>query len=320
MSVGRLQAKETTKSPELASKTSNSESANDNTSAREQSAELQNEKNTVEDKLSEQETKKSTTKTYPTNVVIGTETVHVASKEEEEEATKILKAIKDDYGIDVNSGKGVQAIKDQYTKVPKEVTDKLVSMEWEFKELKALKEALDCFAPILGANREKSNLKGTDQEITSVSKVKQAIDTNSGAGQLDTSTLGEFFKGGKNFSMFKAGTNSTVDFTDNAKQLKGTAIHEIGHGLFASKYDDWVSKLPYWKDVSTKSGKVGAEEPITKYGQKNAREDLCEALMYFFVEKDTLKTKCPERHKLLTEYIAEWTPKEEPAKGTGTGK
>jgi hypothetical protein len=81
-----------------------------------------------------------------------------------------------------------------------------------------------------------------------------------------------------------------------------------------------VSKLPYWKDVSTKSGKVGAEEPITKYGQKNAREDLCEALMYFFVEKDTLKTKCPERHKLLTEYIAEWTPKEEPAKGTGTGK
>ena len=161
MSVGRIQAQETTKSPELVPKPSTPETTHDNTSARGQSAELQNGKNTVEDKISDPESKKSTTKTYPTTVTIGTETVHVASKEEEDEATKILKAIKDDYGIDVDSGKGVQAIKDQYTRVPKEVTDKLVSMEWQFKELKALKEALDCFAPILGAKREKSSRKGT---------------------------------------------------------------------------------------------------------------------------------------------------------------
>lgn len=245
---------------------------------------------------------------YPKVVTIGTEKVNVASADEETRAKEILEQIKKDYGIDVSSQKGVDAIKAQYTRVPDAVKNSLVTKTWEFKELVALQRALAHFAPILGDARKSSSRKGAAQEITSASKVDQAIDRNSAAGQLDNETLGEFFGGSKNFSMFTAGSDSTIDFTDNAKQLEGTAIHEIAHGLLKHEVDGYAKALEYWTDQNTKSGKAGAEEPITEYGQTNAGEDLSEAVMYYFIDEATLKSKCPKRHELIKKMIESWKP------------
>jgi hypothetical protein len=123
--------------------------------------------------------------------------------------------------------------------------------------------------------------------------------------------------------MFTAGTDSTVDFTDNAKQLEGTAIHEIAHGLMKYCLPDYVAKMSYWDSEYKQSGKAGAEGPITDYGSTNAGEDLSEAVMYFFVDPTTLKSglagkakgdignPCPERFAFIEKAVKDWQKEKE---------
>ena len=244
---------------------------------------------------------------YPKVVTIEGEKVAVNSEAEEKEAARIIKDIKDNYGIDVDSLKGVQAVRGHYDQAPQAVRDAVKKADWQFKELAAVERALKHFAPILGAQRGESSRALADQEITSVSKVHESITTNKASGVSDTGTLGERFGEAKNFSMFTPGTDSTMDFADNAKQLEGTAIHELAHGLMSYALDDWVAKMDFWTDTFTKSGEEGAEEPITNYGKKSAKEDMSEAAMYFFLEPETLKASCPIRHKFLEDMVATWT-------------
>lgn len=236
-----------------------------------------------------------------------TEQVNVNSKEEAEEAAKIIKAIKDDYGIDINSKASMEAIKKDYTNVPTAILDQLNTTAWEYKELVALRDALKTFSPILGDKRKTSSRSGVGQEVTTVGKVDQAIDDNQATGQLDTTTFGEYFDSSTNFTMFTTLTDSEYDFTgDNQKQLKGTAAHEIAHGLLEYKLADFVANMDYWLDKKTTSGVAGAEAPITNYGGTNASEDLSEAIMYFVAEPATLKSKCPKRHKFIEDTIKSW--------------
>ncbi|ACY14285.1 eCIS core domain-containing protein [Haliangium ochraceum] len=245
------------------------------------------------------------------------EMVNVANDEEAKKASAIIRRIYENYGIDVNSQAGVDAIRRDYDEVPQSVRDSLKTTAWEYKELVALEKALARFAPILGSARGNSTRSGEGQEIRTVSKVDQAIDENSDAGVLDTTTLGEYFESSENFSMFTAGESSTIDFADNDKQLEGTAIHEIAHGLMEYALDDYVAELEYWDSRLKASGKAGAEAPITEYGGTNAGEDLSEAVMYYFVDRNSLKNglgaakgsygnPCPKRDAFIEKAIQDW--------------
>ena len=254
------------------------------------------------------------------------EQVVVANDVEAKKAAEIIKQIYVQYGIDVNSQAGVDAIDRDYDEVPREIRDKLRTKAWEYKELVALKAALDRFAPILGDARKDSDRSGEAQEITTVSKVDHAIDENSVDGVLDDTTLGEYFGESTNFSIFTAGTDSTTDFPDNAKQLEGTAIHEIAHGLMKYCLSDFVAKTPYWDSTYLASGKAGVEAPITDYGATNASEDLSETIMYFFVEPATLQAgiggaakgvagnPCPERYDFVDKAVSAWKKNKKGAK------
>jgi hypothetical protein len=255
----------------------------------------------------------SSTKT----VTVRGEQVEVKSDAEEKEAEQIIDEMKNKYGVTASSVSGVKAIQKDYSSAPESVRKALKTIAWKMKELRAVSRALAHYAPILGKARKLSSRRDVAQEATTVSKVAQAIDEDSPSGVLDTTTLGEFFSSSKNFSMFKAGTNSTVDFADNNKQLEATAIHEIGHGLMEYALGDYIAGLEYWTNRNTKSGKAGAEAPITKYGAKNAAEDLCEALMYYFLEPKTLLdgkgaakgtpgNECPKRYALIDGFVTGW--------------
>lgn len=254
----------------------------------------------------------------PKVVTVRGEQVEVKDDAEEKEAEKLIDEMSTEYGVSVSSMAGVKAIQKDYPNAPEAVRNALKVTAWKMKELRAVKRALSHYAPILGTKRALSTRAGVDQEATTVSKVAQAIDEDTASGALDTTTLGEFFRSSKNFSMFTAGTNSEVDFPgDNNKQLEATAIHEIGHGLMEYALGDYIAGLDFWTNRNTKSGKAGAEAPITKYGAKNAAEDLCEALMFYFLEPEKLKkgrgaTKgtpgnpCPKRYALVHGFIRGW--------------
>jgi hypothetical protein len=252
-------------------------------------------------------------------ITVGTEKVVVDSKDgkltekgkkEKEEATQIITTIKEKYGVDISSPTLISGIKEEYPDAPDDVKNALETRQWNMVELRALAEALSHYAPILGDEREKSTRKGKDQEVTAVGKVKQAIDEDSPAGELDTTTLGEYFESKKVMGLFKASESFTADFGDLKKQLVGTFVHEIAHGLLAYAYDDFAINATggYWLDQDTKSGNDKAEDPPTDYGKTNAREDLCESAMFYFVEPETLKSRCPKRFAYMQKLGKSWIP------------
>jgi hypothetical protein len=259
-------------------------------------------------------------------------------KKEKAEAAQIIKDIKDKYGIALDSKATIQGIKDQYTTVPDAVKNSLETQRWRLIDLRSLQRALAFYAPILGAQRANSTRKDDAQEVTSVGKVKQAIDSNKPIGKLDTTTLGEYFRAKKNMGLFKASEGYKSDFPDEGDQLTGTFIHEIAHGLLNYAQADFIAATDgYWTDRNTASGKAGAEAPITNYGATNAAEDMCEAAMMYFLKPNRLKdgdggaagtpgNPCPKRFAFMEKIGKDWVPAppttpliEEEAKPPGAG-
>jgi hypothetical protein len=239
------------------------------------------------------------------------ELVRVRNKKEIAEAEMLIRRIEYRYGVDVSSMKSVKATKDAYQSAPATELAKVEVEPWNMRELRAVDRALAHFAPILGGKRAKSSRKDVDQETTSVGKANFSIDEDSAQGVIDPDTLGEFYDTAKNFSIYKPSETSTGDFPgDLDKQLEGTTVHEISHGLMYYAIDRFMAATDgYWRneDRARKKPPAGAEKPPTKYGRKNAREDLCESMMLFFVDRARLKSTAPKREALIAELVAEWT-------------
>lgn len=234
------------------------------------------------------------------------EAVLLENDSDEFEAYLIMTSIESMYGISINSEKLSKAIKAQYTRAPKDVRAALTLGVWQMKELRALDRALAHYAPILGALRKDSTRGKSSQEVKYIGKVKKAISRNSPAGVLDSTTLGEYFRASKTFGMFDAGTNSKADFADSLKQLEATAVHEMAHGLFGHEVKAWADHFEFWDDQYTESGTTGAEAPPSKYGKTNAAEDLCESVMFFFVDEARLRASSPLRHAYIARLVAAW--------------
>ena len=68
--------------------------------------------------------------------------------------------------------------------------------------------------------------------------------------------------------------------------------------------------MPYWKRDYERSGALGAEAPPSRYGQKDAHEDLSESVMFFFMDPLTLRTRCPERYAWIDALVMSWSDRE----------
>jgi hypothetical protein len=278
---------------------------------------------------------KGSTQLKPRAEAFGKEKAEVRDAAEAAEIRRINQDIKDKYGIDVDSDAGIAAIKKSYTNVPAAVTGALKTRAWKLDELRALERALAHFAPILGKERAASTRAKSPQEVTTTSKVEQAIDQDTPAGVLDTTTLGEYFRDSKNFGMFKAGEKSTVDFPgDVPTQLEGTTVHEIAHGLLDYAISSFVATFKYWKsmfvadaDATTRVAKKSVEAPPSFYGGKSAKEDLSETAIFFFVRPARLKdgatptppkgtpgNPCPGRLSFMEKLVKAWKPKAKKSK------
>lgn len=253
---------------------------------------------------------------------VGAEEVWVADESEEKQAAQIVADIQADYGIEVSSIKSVKAIKSRHSDASADVLKKAVTRPWLFKELKAIKRALKHYAPVLGGQRKFSSRDKAPQEVVSVGKAEVAILGSGAATAPKPTVMGEYFREDdlRNFAMYKHGETATPDFPgDIDKQMEATAVHEIAHGIFRYAIPDFIAASDgYWLDETTKSGKAGVEAPPTSYGQTNAREDMCETVMLYFVDAKRLEkgngaaagaagNPCPKRYALIDKLVTEWT-------------
>jgi hypothetical protein len=250
-------------------------------------------------------------KTY--EATVAGEKVHVASEAEEKDAARIISDISSNYGIDVSSVKAMKALKGANKSAPKNLVDKIRTRPWLYKELQAIERALAHYAPILGKMRKGSTRAKDPQELVAVGKLEERLGVKAGKTVFKPTVMGTYFGASKTFAMYKHGETATPDFADIDKQIEGTAIHEIAHGVFDYAEADFVNTFDYWLDADTKSGKAGAEPPPTNYGQTSAAEDLAECAMLYFLDRARLEKDCPLRCAFMDKLVKGWEP--EPLKG-----
>jgi hypothetical protein len=241
------------------------------------------------------------------------EQVHVASEAEEKDAARIIADISSTYGIDVSSVKAMKALKGGNKQASKDMLDKIKLRPWLYKELQAIERALKHYAPILGKNRAGSTRSAAPQELVAVGKLEERLGVAKGKTVFKPTVMGTYFGASQTFAMYKHGETATPDFADIDKQIEGTAIHEIAHGIFKYAEPDFVKTFGYWLDADTASGKPGMEPPPTDYGQTSAAEDLAETAMLYFLDRPRLEKACPQRCAFLDKLVKGWEP--EPLKG-----
>lgn len=252
------------------------------------------------------------------------ERVQVASKDEEKEATAIIKRIKEEYNITLGAQQPIEGIKQGYDKVSAKITNKLKQSKWKYKELVSLEKGLSVYAPILGANRATNKALTNDgkkpaspQELEFIGKLKNAIDKNHTGGSLDITTLGEHFAQTKSVALFSSGSNfkakaskflGMLDFPSIRENVEGTVIHEVAHAVFGEDGAlPWKRDLQprFWDKNGKKTGLKKAEQPVTSYGKKNYEEDMCETMLFYFKKKGELQTKAPQRFAFAQAAVKE---------------
>lgn len=233
------------------------------------------------------------------------EQVIVTTENDVNEAEMLIERIEYRYGVDVSSMKGVKATKDFYSRIPDSEKAKIVVKPWTMRELRAVARALGHFAPILGRVRKKSTRKDVAQEVTSVGKAttSAAFATNA----ADPKTLGQYYRDSQSFSLYERSEVATPDFPgDLDKQIEGTTVHELSHGLMEYELDRFMAATGYWTSRNQESHDPAGENPPTSY-HPNASEDMAESVMLFFVDNARLESNAPRRHAVLTDIVSEWS-------------
>jgi hypothetical protein len=250
-------------------------------------------------------------------IKIGNESVRVASDAERAEAERIVKDVKAKFGVSFDSLAAHKASLEKYPEAPEAQRKALAVRPWELDELKAIERALTHFAPVLGDARKKTMPKGPAQEFNKVGKLNTSPDDN--PKLLGDRTRGEFFREAETFGVFEPGPDSPAE--DDA--VERIATHEIAHGIFDPLIDSFMQATGYWEKekVRRKEGQR-VEGPPDGYADRNAREDLAQSVMYFFVDPERLKkgdgrgrakgtwgNPCPKRFAFIQKVVAGWTRK-----------
>ncbi len=259
---------------------------------------------------------------WPKTIDIGAEQVVVNSQTEADDAARIIKEVPEKYGIEVSSAKSMKALESRTGDAPAKLRKKMRTWPWLYKELRACEKAIKHYAPILGGTRKSSTRKDIDQEVVSIGKMEQKLKKIEGKWKFSDAVIGEYFSETdlRAFSMYKHGEDATVDFSDVDKQLEATAIHEMAHGIFQTSYDAWVKEFGYWLNITQPSGANDVEAPPTSYGKTNAKEDLAESVMLYFIDLERLKNgngatagepgnAAPKRAEFIAKLVGDWTPK-----------
>lgn len=252
----------------------------------------------------------------PSTIWIGGERVIVSSPAEQRDAERIVKELKNKYGVVLDSIAARRTTRAEYAKRDGLSDDQLKGVDtapWEYKELVALELAMKHFAAILGDARRKSGRASSPQEIDVFGKLNKAPDDD--PKHPESRSEGEHFSN-RTAVLYP----SDHDLSDaDPTFLERHATHELAHGVFAPQLRDFMKVSGYWSEKYVKSGTRDAEAPPTSYGRQNAGEDLAESVSWYFIDGELLRkggrskggydiSACPKRYALIRQIVRGWTP------------
>jgi hypothetical protein len=226
-------------------------------------------------------------------VTVAGERVEVASEAEAKDAERIVKLLKDTYGVSFDSAAVRGAVRKDKTErgVSKDDVAKIDVAPWSYLDLQDLEAGFKHFAPLLGQERAKSSRKDSPQEVTKLGRLSHYEDDPEG----------QYLKEPGAIAVYKSHSRAMPDPDEF------TAVHEIAHAVFGHLVEDFRRKIGYWTTPTAERNKGSVEAPPTPYGNKNPDEDLAESVAFYFTARDFLRTgqrgkkkgevgnKCPQR-------------------------
>jgi hypothetical protein len=244
------------------------------------------------------------TKSKPKVVTVEGERVEVASDAEAKDAERILKLLKDTYGVAFDSLTARNAVRKDKTErgVSKDDVEKIDVVPWTYMDLKDLEAGFKYYAPILGKARTKSKRRGTPQEVTRMGRLSHYLDNPEGQYLHEYGTI----------AIFRDHPRAIPDLDES------TAVHEIAHAVFGPLVEDFRQKIGYWTRPTDTRKDGSSEAPPTPYGDKNPDEDLSESVALYFTAPDVLKkgspvkkrgqvgNACPKRFAWIKKEVKSW--------------
>jgi hypothetical protein len=244
------------------------------------------------------------TKPKPKVVTVEGEKVEVASDTEAKDAERILKLLKDSYGVAFDSLAVRNAVRKDKTErgVAKEDVDKIDVVPWTYMDLRNLEAGFKHFAPILGKARTKSKRKGTQQEVSKMGRLSHYQDNPEGQYVHEYGAI----------AIFKSHPRAIPDPDEF------TTVHEIAHAVFGPMVEKFRRKIGYWTYPSAKRRDGSVEAPPTPYGDKNPDEDMADSVALYFTAPDVLRdgdrrkkrgqvgNACPKRFGWIDKEVKSW--------------
>ncbi len=149
----------------------------------------------------------------------------------------------------------------------------------------------------------------TTQELTSLSRVNKGLNQTNDA--TDSNVQGEYFSSASNATLYDSANAGTGAQRQN-QILRRARLCARGRSCAArlrqTKLPFTNLSPPYWKDASTlHQRRHGEKTGVTQYGTKNAGLKIWpDAAMFYFLERATLQSTCPQRDKIIDGLVKGW--------------
>lgn len=190
--------------------------------------------------------------------------------------------------------------------------------DWKLTELEDIEMALQRFQYLLGDLRK---VDIGEQSLKEVIRAGQNPDKETQGLTVENQKIYMYNKAHEVKDFVKVTDLPTEE--EKRQGFRGTMTHELTHALIAdelketsSYHEEYVEHLEFWEtakkpkfggrsdEARRKNGKAGgAEVPITDYGAQDAEEDLCEAVMFYFEDRATLRKQCPIRDAWIHQHV-----------------
>jgi hypothetical protein len=153
---------------------------------------------------------------------------------------------------------------------------------WTLDELRALEQTAFRYRNVLGSRRAASHrtrIRDTLQNVHTVSALNYVPDDN--GRDRDRSTYAETFRDEHNISFFSPNRERSWD------EIQRTSDHEMAHSELQPHF------LPEFQQ------QVGghSEQPVSRYGGTNAREDFAETFAHILNKPRGVRKRHPRRYR-----------------------
>jgi hypothetical protein len=209
----------------------------------------------------------------------------------------------------VSDGREAIVNSTSYKGCPDDVKKEITSKDFTDSEKKGIQEVLDKYKPLM---------KCDNTPVKQIGRTNKGITKNGGC-VAETTTMGEWFDDSGTLVLTDAASDPT-DFKDKDQQFKGTAAHELAHGLLnkfdprtCKTYDDEndnpvmkeFRKSTGWDATGTTLTPTDTDKAPTDYAKTNSQEDLSESMMLYMYDPEKLKKESPARYEFCKTMLGD---------------